>query len=80
MDLQLKDKVTVITGPAKGMGAAITTSFAAEGAKLSLIGRDTNAIQPVAKEAKDAGADVIIVPCDLTKPDQCDKAAEGKIF
>ena len=76
MDLQLKDKVTVITGPAKGMGAAITTSFAAEGAKLSLIGRDTNAIQPVAKEAKDAGADVIIVPCDLTKPDQCDKAAE----
>ena len=76
MDLQLKNKVTVITGPAKGMGAAITTAFAAEGAKLALIGRDTKAIAPVAKQAKDAGADVIVVPCDLTKPDQCDKAAD----
>jgi NAD(P)-dependent dehydrogenase (short-subunit alcohol dehydrogenase family) len=76
MDLGLKDKVTVITGPAKGMGAAISLAFAAEGAKLALIGRDTKAIEPVARQAKDAGADVIIVPCDLTKPDQCDKAAE----
>ncbi|ARP99010.1 SDR family NAD(P)-dependent oxidoreductase [Pseudorhodoplanes sinuspersici] len=76
MDLQLKDKVTVITGPAKGMGAAITLAFAAEGAKLALIGRDTKAIEPVAREAKDAGVDAIVVPCDLTKPDQCDKAAD----
>jgi len=76
MDLQLKDKVTVITGPAKGMGAAISLAFAAEGAKLALIGRDTRAIEPVAKDAKDAGVDVIVVPCDLTKPDQCDKAAD----
>lgn len=76
MELGLKDKVTVITGPAKGMGAAISLAFAAEGAKLALIGRDTKAIEPVARQAKDAGADVIIVPCDLTKPDQCNKAAE----
>ncbi len=31
MDLQLKGKVAMITGPAKGMGAAITEAFAAEG-------------------------------------------------
>ena len=76
MDLQLKDKVAVITGPAKGMGAAISLAFAAEGAMLALIGRDTKAIEPVAKEAKDTGAEVIIVPCDLTRPEQCDKAAD----
>ncbi len=76
MELGLKDKVTVITGPAKGMGAAISLAFAAEGAKLALIGRDTKAIEPVAKDARDAGVAVIVVPCDLTKPDQCDKAAD----
>ena len=41
MDLNLKGRVAVITGPAKGMGAAITMAFAAEGARLALIGRDT---------------------------------------
>ena len=44
MDLGLTGRVAVITGPAKGMGAAITMAFAAEGARLALVGRDTAAI------------------------------------
>ena len=58
----------MITGPAKGMGAAITAAFAAEGCKLALIGRDVHAIEPVAEEVKSAGAQAIVVPCDLTDP------------
>ena len=52
MDLNLKNRVAVITGPAKGMGAAITMAFAAEGAKLALLGRDVTAIEPVAAGAR----------------------------
>jgi 3-oxoacyl-[acyl-carrier protein] reductase len=74
MNLGLTGRVAMITGPAKGMGAAITKAFAAEGAKLALLGRDVAAIQPVADEVKKNGAEAIIVPCDLTKPDQCDAA------
>ena len=76
MELQLDGKVTMITGPAKGMGAAITEAFAAEGAKLALVGRDHAAIEPVAEFVKAAGAEAIIVPCDLTDPEQCTNAAE----
>jgi NAD(P)-dependent dehydrogenase (short-subunit alcohol dehydrogenase family) len=75
MNLGLNGRVAVITGPAKGMGAAITKAFAAEGAKLALIGRDTAAIAPVADEVKQGGGEAIIVPCDLTKAEQCDAAA-----
>jgi 3-oxoacyl-[acyl-carrier protein] reductase len=74
MDLMLKGRVAMITGPAKGMGAAITRAFAAEGARLALIGRDTGAIEPAAAQAKHAGVEAIIVRCDLTEPEQCEKA------
>lgn len=76
MDLMLKDRVAVITGPAKGMGASITRAFAAEGCRLALIGRDVAAIAPVAAEVRDAGAQAIVVPCDLTDFDACARAAE----
>src|SRR5262245_11904279 len=77
MNLQLEGRVAMITGPAKGMGAAITRAFAAEGTKLALVGRDVAAIDPVASEAKSLGAEVIVVPCDLTDATQCDVAASA---
>jgi NAD(P)-dependent dehydrogenase (short-subunit alcohol dehydrogenase family) len=75
MDLQLKDKVTLITGPAKGMGRAVTLAFAKEGAKLVLAGRDTAAIEPVAAEIRALGAAAIVVPCDLTVAAQTEALA-----
>ncbi len=75
MNLQLKDKVTVITGPAKGMGRAVTLAFAQEGAKLVLAGRDIEAIEPVAAEARALGVDVLVVPCDMTDAEQTEALA-----
>jgi len=66
VDLQLQGKVAVITGPAKGMGRAVTLAFAREGAALVLAGRDTAAIEPVAEEARALGVAAHVVACDLT--------------
>jgi NAD(P)-dependent dehydrogenase (short-subunit alcohol dehydrogenase family) len=79
MDLKLAGRVAVITGPAKGMGAAITKAFAAEGTQLALLGRDTAAIESVANEVRGPGAQAIVVRCDLTDAGQCEQgAAEAK--
>ena len=75
MELNLKGRVAIITGPAKGMGAAITKAFAAEGARLALVCRDVAAIEPVAEEARAGSAEAIVVPCDLTDAAQCERAA-----
>lgn len=76
MNLNLKEKAGIITGPAKGMGAAISKAFAVEGAKLALVGRDVQAIAPVADDIRASGGKAIIVRCDLTDAAQCDEAAK----
>ena len=79
MDLQLRNKVAVITGPAKGMGAAVTLAFADEGCTLVLAGRDTAAIEPVAQAARAKGVPAIVVRCDLTDPAQTDALARAAL-
>jgi NAD(P)-dependent dehydrogenase (short-subunit alcohol dehydrogenase family) len=79
MDFNLAGRVAVITGPAKGMGAAITKAFAAEGSRLALVGRDTAAIAPVTQEVLAGGAEAIVVPCDLTDARQCERAAQATV-
>ena len=74
MDLELKGKVAVVTGPAKGMGAAISLGFAQEGADLALLGRDTAAIEPVAAEARALGVAAEIFACDVTDAAAVDAA------
>ena len=77
MDLKLAGRIAVITGPAKGMGAAVTAAFAAEGARLALVGRDTAAIETVAGKARNTGAQALVLRCDLTDAAQCEEAARA---
>src|ERR1700678_3717585 len=76
MKLSLGDRVALITGPAKGMGASITHAFAAEGCKLALVGRDTAAIEAGAAQVTAAGGIAIVIPCDLNDAKQCEEAVE----
>ncbi|TAK86388.1 MAG: SDR family oxidoreductase [Betaproteobacteria bacterium] len=70
MDLNLAGKLAIVTGPAKGMGAAITLALAREGVDLALAGRDMEAVSPVTKQARSLGRKAIEVRCDITDPAQ----------
>ena len=79
MKLDLQDKVVVITGPAKGMGQAISLAFAEQGAKLVLTGRDTAAIEEVALKTRAMAVATEVVRCDLTDPAQTEAMAQAAL-
>ncbi|RJO66696.1 MAG: SDR family oxidoreductase [Myxococcales bacterium] len=68
--MKLANKNAIVTGAAKGMGAAITTTLAREGADLLLTARDTQALEDVAKEVKALGRKAHVVACDVTVESQ----------
>src|SRR5258706_2673143 len=76
MDMMLQGRVAAITGPAKGMGAAVTRAFAEEGCLLALLARDTGAVEPLAAELRRDGRECLILPVDLTRSEECERAAE----
>jgi 3-oxoacyl-[acyl-carrier protein] reductase len=48
MDLNLKDKIVLITGGSKGLGRAIAHRFASEGCHLHLVARTQEALDETA--------------------------------
>lgn len=64
--MNLQSRVGIVTGPAKGMGAAVTRALAGAGADLLLAGRDTAAIEPVAAEMQASGRRAVVAGCDVT--------------
>jgi NAD(P)-dependent dehydrogenase (short-subunit alcohol dehydrogenase family) len=79
MELALRGRVALITGPAKGMGAAVSKAFAAEGCLLALAGRDTAAIEPVAADIRAGGGNALVVACDVTDAARCEAAVAAAI-
>jgi 3-oxoacyl-[acyl-carrier protein] reductase len=79
MSGELASRVGLVTGPAKGMGAAITLALAREGADLVLAGRDTGAIEPVAAEVAALGRRARVVRCDVTDPAEVEAAAAATL-
>ena len=71
MDLQLKDKVVLVTGGAKGIGAAITRSCAQEGAIAVAVDRDTPACQRLQNELRALGLETSFIAMELASAENC---------
>jgi NAD(P)-dependent dehydrogenase (short-subunit alcohol dehydrogenase family) len=70
--LTLKGRHAVVTGAARGIGAEIAQTLAAEGARLTLLGRRRDALQALAAQLPGDGHGVVVA--DVADPAQVDAA------
>src|SRR3954462_12494192 len=67
---RFEGKTVFITGAANGIGRAAAIAFAAEGARVAITDRDEAALQKTAEHVKAAGAEVLAITCDVSKPEE----------
>ena len=74
MDLQLKDKIIIVTGGAKGIGEGIVNVLAKEGAVPVIIGRNEKDNLATVDAIKKDGGKAFQVVAELSIPQQCEHA------
>ncbi len=67
MDLGLKGKIVMITGASRGLGRAMASALAEEGARLSICARGEEALKASEAELAAQGCEVVALVTDVTK-------------
>lgn len=79
MNLQLTNKVVLITGGAKGIGAAISRGVALEGAVPVIVDRDASAAEQLQAELQRAGATSHVITTELAVAANCSQAVDETV-
>ena len=76
---RLDGKVAMITGGNSGIGECTALLFAKEGAKVVISARRVAQLEAVAEKIKAEGGEVLVVPCDISKKEQCAEAVNKAV-
>jgi L-fucose dehydrogenase len=74
MNLHLQNKIIIVTGGAKGIGAGISALLAAEGAVVVIVGRNESDNAAQVAEIESAGGKAMAVTAELSDPIACEQA------
>jgi NAD(P)-dependent dehydrogenase (short-subunit alcohol dehydrogenase family) len=74
MTMQMEGKVALITGGGEGIGKASALLLAREGAKVAVLGRHRENLDPVVEEIRKAGGEAMAVLADVSKADEMEAA------
>ncbi|QQK07262.1 SDR family oxidoreductase [Miniphocaeibacter halophilus] len=74
--MKLKDKIAIVTGASSGMGKAIATEFAKEGAKVYAVARRVEKLDELKKQTESYEGEIIPVGRDLMDLEAAAKVIE----
>jgi len=79
MDLQLKNKIALVTGSTKGIGRAIAETLAKEGAEVIINGRSEQSVEDALCEINKSvqNAKVSGIVCDFSQPEEIERLIES---
>jgi NAD(P)-dependent dehydrogenase (short-subunit alcohol dehydrogenase family) len=75
--MRLEGKVAIVTGAAKGIGAAIVEACVREGARVAALDLDSAGVEALAEKLRDGGADVLALRADVTRSADIAKAFDA---
>ena len=74
--MRLKDKVAIITGASKGLGAEIAKMFAKEGATIVGVARSIDRLEKLKKQIEADGGKALVLKVDVRNREDIKKMAE----
>lgn len=72
--MKLENQRVLLTGASGGIGQALAGELARRGARLGLLGLDPDGLERLAAELREAGAETLAIPADLTRAEEREQA------
>jgi NAD(P)-dependent dehydrogenase (short-subunit alcohol dehydrogenase family) len=76
MSSNLNDRVAIVTGASRGIGAATAHALAAAGARVALAARDAARLEQVVADIAAAGGTALSVPTDIGNPAEVERMVD----
>ncbi|HWD83918.1 MAG TPA: SDR family oxidoreductase [Kribbella sp.] len=71
----MTNRIALVTGAASGIGAAVASRLAADGASVALLARRRDRLEKVAAQITESGGTALVVPADVSSPESVAAAA-----
>jgi NAD(P)-dependent dehydrogenase (short-subunit alcohol dehydrogenase family) len=79
VDLELAEKVVLITGGTDGLGLALAAQLAGEGASVAVCGRSEDRLGSTRTEIEAGGGDVLAVQADVTRLEDLERFVDAAV-